>query len=337
MHRPLASLCAVIGLTILATGPAPAQQGFYAGKTVQMVLAGNPGDGYDVWGRVLLRHLSRHLPGEPAGVSQNMPGAGGLTAANFIHGVAPKDGATIGIIPRDIPFAPLMGLAGGRFDATKLSYIGSPTVDTNVCFATDHSKVKTIDDLRERELIVGSVGTAAGSYNYPKVLSVMFGLKFRLIPGYTAAGDIYLALERGELDGFCGSYASILEARAEWIKQGRVTFLFQGGAGRDPALGDMPFVLDLARDAAERQMLLLLYAGQGMGRPFIAPPDLPPGRLDLLRAAFDATMTDPEFVAEVKRLKLDLNPRSGAALEKLARDVYATSPALVEKLGAMLK
>lgn len=336
MRYAIAGALAVTG-TLLAAPPARAQQSFFAGKQIQFAIAGVPGDGYDLWGRLVQRHMPRHIPGEPSSVAQNMPGAGGLTATNYVFTVAPKDGTSIAAVPRDIPFAPLMNLAGGRFDAEKLSYVGTPTIDTNVCLAMARSKVKSIADLKEHDLIVGSVGTAAGSYNYPKALSVMFGLRFKLIPGYSVAGDIYLALERGELDGFCGSYASIMEARGPWLAEKKMNFLFQGGADRDPALGDMPFILDHARDQAERQMLLLLYAGQGMGRPFIAPPDLPPGRLDILRKAFDDTMRDPEFVAEVKRLKVDLNPRSGAQLEKLVRDVYATSPDLVARLGAMLK
>jgi tripartite-type tricarboxylate transporter receptor subunit TctC len=336
MQPSAARLLAIASALTFMVG-ANAQEPFFAGKQIQFAIAGVPGDGYDLWGRLVQRYMPRHLPGEPQGVAQNMPGAGGLTATNYIFTVAPKDGTAIAAIPRDIPFAPLMNLAGGRFDAQKLSYVGTPTIDTNVCIAMARSQVKSIEDLKQRELIVGSVGTAAGSYNYPKALGVMFGLKFKLIPGYSVAGDIYLALERGELDGFCGSYASIIEARGQWVAEKKMTFLFQGGADRDPLLGDMPFVLDFARDSAERQMLLLLYAGQGMGRPFIAPPDMPPGRLDALRTAFDATMRDAEFVAEVKKMKVDLNPRTGAQLEKLVKDVYATSPELVARLGAMLK
>lgn len=314
-----------------------AQQNIFMGRTIQMILAGNPGDGYDIWGRQLLRHIVKHLPGEPVAVGQNMPGAGGLTAANYIYTVAPKDGTAIGIIPRDIAFAPLMGLPGGRFDAQKISYIGTPTIDTNVCFSAARSNVHTLDDLMQHELIIGSVGTAAGSYNYPKALSVLFGLKFRIIPGYTAAGDIYLALERGEIDGFCGSWASILEARADWVREKKIHFLFQGGADRDPQLGDMPFILDRARSPAERQIMLLLYAGQGMGRPFIAPPDMAADRLEILRTAFDKTVKDSQFIAEATKSKLDVIPRTGAQLEQLVRDVYATNTTLVDKLMVMLK
>jgi tripartite-type tricarboxylate transporter receptor subunit TctC len=270
-------------------------------------------------------------------IPQNMPGAGSYVAASYIYNVAPKDGTVFGAIARDAALGPLSGAPGAKFDPLKMSWIGTPTKETNVCISFHTSKVKTIQDLFEQELIVGDTGPGTGTRTYPKVLNAMLGTKFKLVGGFKSSVDVMLAMERGEVDGICESYASVWRRHRDWIEKKTINILFQGGAAPDPALKGVPFILDFAKTEEQKSAVRYIYAGQGIGRPFVAPPDLETGRLQLLRSAFDATMKDPEFLAEAKKSKLDLEPENGAYLEALIRQIYATPKPLVEKIGDLLK
>ena len=243
----------------------------------------------------------------------------------------------LGIIARDAALGPLTGAPGARFDATRLSWIGSPTKETNVCIAYKTAQVKTAQDLYSRELIMGDTGPGTGTRAYPKALAQLLGMKFKQVSGFASSADVFLAMERGEVEGFCESLDSIKGRRPDWIPNGTVLVLFQGGAEPNPELKGVPFVLDFARTDEERQLLEFLYAGQGIGRPFVAPPDLPPERLKLLRAAFDATMKDAEFIAEARTRKLDLEPEDGEHLAALIRKIYATPKPIIEKVGNLIK
>ncbi len=301
---------------LVATNAVPAspQGDTLAGKNVQMIIGFGPGGGYDLWGRTVARHIGRHLPGSPNVVPQNMPGAGSYTATNYLYNVAPKDGTALGIIARDAALGPLSGAPGARFDATRLSWIGTPTKETNVCIAFHTAKVKTIQDLYQHQLILGDTGPGTGTRSYPKVLSDLLGMKFKLVSGFPSSVEVFLAMERGEVEGICESLDSIMNRRPDWIPSGKVTILFQGGSQPNPDLKGVPFVLDLARNSEQRAMIEYLYAGQGIGRPFVAPPDLPGNRLEMLRNAFNATMKDAKFAEEAHKSKLDLEPEDGAHL-----------------------
>ncbi len=218
-------------LTALAVTPALAQAPSLAGKNVTMVIGFGPGGGYDLWGRVVARHIGKHLPGNPSVVPQNMPGAGSYNAANHIYNIAPKDGTVMGIIARDAALGPITGATGARFDPTKLTWLGTPTTETNVCIAsnTDKVKVKTVDDLYTKELIVGDTGVGTGTHSYPKALNALLGMKFKIIGGFPSSSDVFLAMERGEVDGICESLDSVSGKRPEWLPQKKVTILFQGG------------------------------------------------------------------------------------------------------------
>jgi len=317
--------------------PAAAQPLDYAGKNLQMIIGFGPGGGYDLWGRTVGRHIGKHLPGRPNVVPQNMPGAGSFVATNHIYAAAPKDGTVIGIVARDAALGPITGAGGARFDATKLSWIGSPTTETNICAVYHTAKVKTAQDLFDKELILGDTGPGTGTRIYPKALAGILGMKFRLIGGFPSSTDVFLAMERGEVDGICESYDSVANRKPEWIPSGKISILFQGGSAPNPELKGVPFVLDLARNTEDRLALEFLYAGQGIGRPFVAPPDLPPERLQILRDAFNATMRDADFIADAKRQKLDVDPVSGEQLAALIRKIYATPPAIVERVGNLIK
>jgi tripartite-type tricarboxylate transporter receptor subunit TctC len=334
------SLGVLTSLALLsAVGPLPAraQTPFYAGKTVQMLIGMGPGGGYDIWGRTVARHIGKHLPGNPNVVPQNLEGAGGIRAANFIYSVAPKDGTTMGIITRDAPLSPITGAPGAKFDSTQLSWVGTPTTETNVCIAYKTAQVKTAQDLFTKQLTVGGTGAGTGTQSYPKALNELLGMKFRLVAGYPSSSDVFLAMERGEVEGICESLDSVNVKRPDWIPTKTINVLFQGGTHPNPELKDVPFVVDLAKTAEDKKAVEFLYAGQGIGRPFIAPPGIPADRLKMLREAFNATMKDPEFIAEVKMRKMDLAPETGEYLEDLMKKIYATPKSIVDKIGEFVK
>jgi tripartite-type tricarboxylate transporter receptor subunit TctC len=335
LARTLACLAA---LTFPAAALAQsAGEPFTGGKPLTLVIGFGPGGGYDLWARTLSRHIGRHLPGNPTVVPQNMPGAGSLVAANHIYNAAPKDGTVMGIIARDAALAELTGMQGARFEATKISWIGSPATETNVCIAYRTAKVSSVKDLFERELILGNTGPGTGTYTYPKALSGILGMKFKLISGFPSSSDVFLAMERGEVEGICESLDSVTGKKPDWIEKGTVKVLFQAGTEPNPHLKDVPFILDLAKTEEDKQALRFLYAGQGIGRPFVAPPDLPPARLKMLREAFNATMKDPEFMADVKKQKLEIEPQTGEQLERLIKELFTTPKPVIEKVSQLVK
>src|SRR6266508_1919786 len=331
----LLSLAVFLSLTA-ATAP-PAQGETLAGKSVQMIIGFGPGGGYDLWGRTVARHIGRHLPGNPAVIAQNMPGAGSYTATSYIFNIAPKDGTVLGIIARDAALGPLSGATGARFDPTKLSWIGTPTKETNVCIAYHTAQVQSVADLFDKQLILGDTGPGTGTRSYPKVLNELLGMKFKLVGGFPSSAEVFLAMERGEVDGICESLDSIKNRRPDWIPTGKVSILFQGGEQPNPELKGVPFVLDLARTDEQRKTIEFLYAGQGIGRPFVAPPDLPADRLKMLRDAFNATMKDKDFVSDVTKQQLDLEPEDGEHLAALIAKIYATPKPIVDKIGNLIK
>jgi tripartite-type tricarboxylate transporter receptor subunit TctC len=332
------TVAGLVGLILWsAAAPAVAQPGANApvGKTFKMLIGFGVGGGYDLWARAVAAHMGNHLPGNPTVVPQNMPAAGSLAAANFLYEIAPKDGTVLGLIGRDAPLAPITGVAGARFDPTKLSWIGTPTKETNICIADHSAAVKTVQDLYDKELVMGDVGPGSGTHAYPKVLAALLGMKFRLVSGYPSSADIFLAMERGEVQGICESLDSVRTRRPDWISTKQVTVLFQAPQA-NPELKGVPLARDLARNDEERAAIDFLYAGQGIGRPFVAPPNLPPGALKMLRDAFDATMRDPDFIADVKKQKFDLDPENGAGLAGLINKIYATPKPIVDKVTALV-
>jgi tripartite-type tricarboxylate transporter receptor subunit TctC len=338
MQSRRAVVAALVPLMLLASiGAAAAQGDLPAGKSVQMIIGFGAGGGYDLWGRTVGRHIGRHLPGNPTVIPQNMPGAGSYAAANYIFNVAPKDGSVLGIIARDAALGPLSGAAGARFDPLRLSWIGTPTKETNVCIAYHTAVVKTMQDLLSKPLILGDTGPGTGTRSYPKALNELIGTKFKLVGGFPASSDVFLAMERGEVEGICESLDSIKIRRPNWIPEKKIAILFQGGEAPNPELKDVPFVLDFARNAAERQAIEFLYAGQGIGRPFVAPPALPPERLKMLREAFNAAMRDADFVAEAQKSKLEVEPETGEHLAALLAKIYATPRPIVDKITNLIK
>jgi tripartite-type tricarboxylate transporter receptor subunit TctC len=333
MLKKTVGLSVALVASLLSTAAFP-QAG---SKPYTMIIGFGPGGGYDLWGRTVARFMGRHMPGNPTVVTQNMPGAGSYVAASYIYNIAPKDGTYFGIIARDATLGPLTGASGARFDSTRMTWLGTPTTETNVCIANATAKVKTIDDLFKTELIIGDTGPGTGTRSYPIALNALLGTKFKLVAGFPSSSDVFLAMERGEVDGICESLDSVSGKRPEWLPMKKVNILFQGGAEPNPLLKDTPSIIDKAKTDQEKAEIKFLYEGQGIGRPFVAPPGLPADKQQMLRDAFDATMKDPEFAVEVEKLKLQLDPRTGDYLAKLIGEIYATPKPIVDKIGKLIQ
>ena len=331
--RPIGFLSAI---TLAAASPALAQDPTLTGRSMTMIIGFGAGGGYDQWGRTVGRHLGKHMPGKPNVVPQNMPGGGSFTAANHIYTVAPKDGSVLGIIARDAPLGPLSGMTGARFDPLKITWVGTPTTETNVCFAHKRAKVQSFDDLLKHELIIGNTGAGTGTYTYPRGLNGLLGTKFKLVSGFKVSTDVLLAIERGEVDGLCESWDSAFGKRPELFRDGTLKVLFQAGPHVEAEI-KAPSIFSLVKTPEQKQALEYLYAGQGIGRPFVAPPEMPADRVKMLRDAFAATMKDPEFLADAKKGKLDVNPTDGAELEALIKRIYTTPKHLVEQVATLIK
>ena len=328
----------LLASAILAPIPALAQPApDLAGKSVSLIIGFGPGGGYDLWGRVVARNMGRHLPGNPNIVPQNMPGAGSFVAANNIYNIARKDGTVFAIIARDAALGPLSGADGTKFDPLKFTWLGTPTKETNVCIAYKSAKVQSFDQLLKTELVIGDTGPGTGTRTYPLVLNAIMGTKFKIVGGFPSSQDVFLGMERGELEGICESLDSVTGKRPDWLKSKTVTVLFQAGAEPNPALPGVPFALDLAKTEEQKQAMTYLYAGQGIGRPFVAPPNMVPERARMLQTAFWATMKDPEFVADARKNNLDVDPEDGAHLLSLMQRIYATPKAVIDKVGALVK
>ncbi len=324
-------------LVLLAATTAARTQASFAGKMVTMYIGFGPGGGYDLWARVVARHIGAHLPGHPTVTPENLQGAGSFRAANFIYNVAPKDGTAMALIARDAVLGPLTGAVGAQFDATKFSWLGTPAIETNICIAYNTAAVKTFDDLTRTELVVGDNGPGTGTHSYPLALNAILGTKFKIVGGYPSSADVFLAMERGEVQGICESLDSVKNRRPDWIPNGTISVLFQGGIRPNPELKNVPFVVDLAQQPDDKQAIEFLYVGQGIGRPFVAPPGLPPDRLKMLRDAFSATLKDADFLAETAHYHLTLDPEDGEQLEALVNKAYATPKPVIDRIAKLIR
>ena len=312
----------VTGLLMVTPMAAKAAE-FYEGKTITLYIGYSAKGGYNKYSRIMGRHLGKHIPGNPRIVPKNMPGAGSLKLTNFLYNVAPKDGTAIAVIGRGMAMEPLLGGANTRFVATKFGWIGSMNNEVSICASWHTSPVKTWEDLQRTELIVGGTGSGADTDTFPVVLRNILGAKLKLISGYPGGGDILLAMERGEVDGRCGwSWSSVKTKNKRWIDEGKVNILVQLSLAKHKDLPNVPLVMDLATTKKQKDVLRLIFARQVMGRPVVAPPNLPAKRLRILRKAFDATMKDRKFLKDAKKRKLEVAPASGQEVSQLITDIY---------------
>jgi tripartite-type tricarboxylate transporter receptor subunit TctC len=313
---------------VLAVPPGAQAQSvadFYRGRSVNLIVGYSAGGGYDTYARVLARHMGKHIPGNPAIVVQNMPGAGSLKAANYLFNVAPKDGSTFGSFSRGMAMEPLIGGTGTQFDAAKFGWLGSGTNEDSVFVVWHSSPVKTWADMLAKPFTVGGEGSGSDPDVYALLLRNVFDVKLRLISGYPGSAEIALALERGEVDARTSwSWSSLKAQRPDWVRDKKVSIPVQVNLTRGAELQDVPAIMEFAKDDRQRQMLKLVVARQGMARPFTAPPGIPDDRKAALRKAFDEVMKDPDFLAEMKTRGMEVNPVSGADIDKLVGELYAT-------------
>jgi len=312
---------------------------FYTGRTVQLVIGYAPGGGYDDHARMLGRHIGRHIPGNPTVVVQNMPGAGSIRAANYLYNVAAKDGTVFGGFARGLFIDPLLGrVEGTRFTPAKFSWLGSVSNDVGVCAFRSDAGIESWADMKTKRYKIGATGAGADSDVFSNLLRKMFNLPMQLVLGYPSVAETVLAIQRKEVDGRCGWSWSTLSTRNRdlWLSK-QIRVVLQLADQRIAELADVPTVLDVAGGSEEQAVLKLIVARQMMARPFVAPPGVPPERLAALRSAFDATMRDPEFLADANRQGLDVRPVTGAAADALIAEVYATAPDVVRRAAEYMK
>jgi tripartite-type tricarboxylate transporter receptor subunit TctC len=336
MIRTLAAAAALLVAAHAAAARADGVADFYKGRTVPLVIGYSVGGGYDLYARLVAQFMRKHIPGNPTLVPQNMPGAGSLKAADYIYSVAPKDGSVIGTFGRSMGLEPLVG-KDANYDGTKFAWLGSVTNDVSLCVSWNTSPIKTWDDLLTKPSKFGGEGSGADPDVFTLAIDNVFGAKAQLVRGYPGTNEIALAMERGEVDGLCGLSLGTLKGRHDdWIKNRSVNILVQAGIRKSPELPDVPFLADLTKDPEKVRIVKFIVAGQGMARPFVAPPGIPADRKAALRAAFDETMKDPDFLAAAARQDIEVNPVSGAEIDALLADVYATPRDIIAKAAAAM-
>lgn len=336
MARRLAASCIFALLWIaLAAAPAAAQSvaEFYRGRTVSLIAGFPPGGGYDAYVRILARHYGRFIPGEPTVVPSNMPGAGSLTAANFIYNKAAADGTTLAMFASSAAMEPLLGNKSALFDATKFSWIGSMSQDVAFCGVWQRpGAAASFDEMLHKETIFGGGGAAAITSQHPLIMKNVLGGKIRVILGYPGTREINLAMHRGEVNGTCGMFASSVKAQfMDDVRSGQLKLVIQMGSRRSNEFGDIPSVFDYAKTAEDRAVLDVHFGQLLLGRALAGPPGIPEDRLDALRAALTATMKDPQFLAEADKSGLDISPASAQEVLALLRQFSDYRPELLRR------
>jgi tripartite-type tricarboxylate transporter receptor subunit TctC len=332
----LRTITTAIALLAVAALPAKADPvaDFYKGKTLNMVIGGSAGGGYDVLGRTIGQFIGRHIPGNPSVVARNMPGAGGMLAMNYMFNNAEKDGTVIGVVQSNTPLEPLFGTKEARYDATKFGWLGTPSVEIAVVLVWHTVPVNTVEDLKTRETTMGVSGTQSTQAFLGRLLNATLGTKMKLIHGYKGLNDTFLAMERGELDGYPGVYYSALSStRPKWLPDGLGKAILQIGPERLPQLPNVPSAIDLISNPDDRQLMQAAVATQALGRPLVMTPGVPAERLAAVRKALADTFADAEFQAVAKKIGLIVNaPRTGEDLQDVIVKAYASPPSVVERL-----
>jgi tripartite-type tricarboxylate transporter receptor subunit TctC len=324
----------LMGLTSLAlTAPAQAETtaDFYRGKQVQLVLSAGAGGGYASYAHAIAPYLTKHIPGNPNIVVQNMPGAGGLRAMQYFNTVAPKDGTVLGLVHSSVPFAPLYGIKGASFDPRKFGWIGSINASSAICVSWTASGVTKWQDVRDKTFIVGGTGAGSQMETMPAMINKLFGTKIKIISGYTGGADVYLAMERGEVHGRCGGLvSSINSTRPEWFPSHKISVPIVVGLKRNPMFPDTPALGEIAKDDKTRNILKLVLFPLEMDRPVLVPPGVPAERIAALRQAFHAAMTDPGFIADAEKTNIEIEEVSGDKLQEILNEAFSMPPDVVQ-------
>ena len=339
LRHTLALLSLSLTFGVLAhSAQADAVEDFYKGKTLDLIIPTSPGGDYDIRGRMLARHLTRFIPGNPAIVARNMPGGVGIQAANHMMKVAPHDGTVLHIIFQSMPSYQAMGGTAVEFDVRKFGWIGNTTDSPNVLNSWHTTNIKTIEEAMQRELVVGSPGTATTSYIYPSVMNALIGTKFKIVSGYPGGNDVNLAMEKGEVGGRgSNSWASWKSGHAHWIEEKKIHILVRVALKRAPDLPDVPLMYELAKNDQDREVLKFISADMGISRALVTTPDVPAERLAALRKAFMDLMKDPQFLSEAQKAKMDISPSDGESAQKIAEAMINTPAPILQRAKALLE
>ncbi|MPZ58085.1 MAG: hypothetical protein GEU91_16635 [Rhizobiales bacterium] len=331
----LLSRSALMVTAILISLPVAAANDFYAGKTIDINVGGSPGGGHDAYARTIARHLPRFIPGAPNVIVKNMPGAGSMRAAAYIFTHAPKDGTAIAAVYPGSIVTPLLNpKSKAQYEPTKLNFIGSAENGARICATYQKSKVRTFADVLAQDSIFAGSAPGAAAYEYGQMLRNTTGAKIRVVSGYKATRDMILDMERGEVDGMCGwDWSTAKTQRPGWLRDKTVNILVQFALEPDPELTKLgiPQIWDFIKDEDDRKAVKVVVSQQVFSRPYIAPPETPAEQLKLLRAGYDAVMKDKEFLADAQKSRLDISPSTGAKLQQLVHQIYATPKATVER------
>jgi tripartite-type tricarboxylate transporter receptor subunit TctC len=332
--RRIISASAITLAASLVAAPALAAD-YYAGKTLEFLVGAPPGGGYDIYARAVARQLGRNIPGEPTVVVKNMPGAGSAKAAQYIATIAPKDGTTVaGIMPGAIMGPLLDDRTAPLFDPNKVRYVGTANSGTRVCATLKGGKIATMDDAQKVKAKFGGSAPNDSTFEYGYLHKHTSGALWDIVPGYRGTAEMALAMERGEIDGICGwDWSSLKSQKPDWLRDGKVNVFMQVSMEPHPELTKMgvPTVFQYVKDEESRKVVDLVISQTVFHRSYIAPPDTPPAQLEILRKAFDDTMMDKEFLAEAERVRIDIEPLSGAKVQDVVARLYATPPAIVDR------
>jgi tripartite-type tricarboxylate transporter receptor subunit TctC len=331
-------VCSLFAALSVQPACADAVADFYRGRTVDILVGYSVGGGYDTYARVLGRHIGKHIPGNPTIVVKNMPGAGSLKAAQYIYDVAPKDGTVFGTFGRGLAMEPLIGASKPGYDSTKFTWLGSGTDESSVFTIWHTSPVKTWNDMLSKNFTVGGEGSGSDPDIYAALLRNLFGVKLKLITGYPGTTEVSLAMERGEVDGRASwSWTSLKSTRPDWVRDKKVNLPVQMNLTKNAELPHVPLLVEFATNDRQRQILKMVLSRQTMGRPFAAPPGLSEERKQALRNAFDRTMKDPEFLAEAKARGQEVDPVSGAEIDRLVGELYRTPADVIAEARAAIE
>ena len=325
-------------VALLALGVAlPAQaDDFFKGKSITIVTSTGAGGTYDLVARLMARHMPRHIPDAPAMVVQNMPGGGNVVATNYMYNLAPKDGTAIATINNAIPLNQVLDGRGVRYDADKFNWLGATGSRNSIVVVWRTTGIKTVEDVRKREVILGGTGPASAIVIYPTAMNNLLGTKFKIVNGYNSSAEVYIAMEKGEVEARSGSYTDLLGEHPDWVTGNKVVFLVQIGTRRDAALADVPLITELAATDEQRRVLTLISAPVALGQPFLAPPGVPAERVAILRRAFAETVGDPVFLAEADKAGIDQAAIDGAEIARIVHETTNATPDIVAKAKAAM-
>jgi tripartite-type tricarboxylate transporter receptor subunit TctC len=326
-------------LTAPNSGIADPVEDFYRGKSITLTIGTEAGGGYDQYARTLARHLGRFIPGNPSVIPKNLPGADGIQAAHRLYNLAPRDGTEIGSFHRGIPILPLIDqMKGIAFDATRLGWIGSLNKESSLCMSWHTSAVKTFEDMLKHQFVVGVTAAGAALDTFENPLVNLFAAKLKVVAGYRGGQNIDLAMERGEIDGRCGvSWSSLLARGAEWFENRKINILLQFGLSRHPDLKDIRLMQDIAQRAEDKKALELLQIPTLIGRPFLAPPDIPSERLAALRSAFEAMTNDEKFLADAEKQRMEIQLVTGDEIQRVIARAYSADQAVLTRALDLMK